>query len=132
MFGLYTVKDCGGHNFERLAVSLYGSYRWFKTIFRILRHHSFTGKRPKLIQENHEISPTLIWRFWILFFYEYWHFLKLKCTKLVEFRSLKLQKTSWLFKIDFTENLSNRKILKFPQRDLCSAFETVKRVIYDN
>ena len=57
MFGLYTVKDCGGHNFERLAVSLYGSYRKSKTIFRILRHHSFTGQRPKLIQENHVNKP---------------------------------------------------------------------------
>ena len=57
MFGLYTVKDCGGLNFERLAVSLYGSYRKSKTIFRILRHHSFTGQRPKLIQENHVNKP---------------------------------------------------------------------------
>ena len=32
--------------------------------------------------------------------------------------------------IDFTENLSNRIILKFPQRDLCSALEIVKSVIY--
>ena len=60
MFGLYTVKDCGGHNFERLAVSFYGSYKWFKTIFRILRHDTFTRPRPQLIRENHEISPTLL------------------------------------------------------------------------
>ena len=47
-------------------MSLYDRYRWSKTIFRILRHHSFTGQRPKLIQENHKISPTLLLNYIII------------------------------------------------------------------
>ena len=49
MYGLYTVNTCGGCNFARLATSFYGTYRWSKSSFGILRHYIFTGKRPQLI-----------------------------------------------------------------------------------
>ena len=49
MYGLYTVNTYGGCNFARLATSFYGTYRWSKSSFGILRHYIFTGKRPQLI-----------------------------------------------------------------------------------
>ena len=57
---IYTVNHCGGKIFERLAMSFYITYRDSKDRFRILRHSSFTDRRPKSVPQKVQISPTLV------------------------------------------------------------------------